>query len=294
MPAIPVYGTSEWVGLSPTTPHQEAGAADRAALVAADGEVDAVVAERRRRAARGAARRALAVERVARRPVPARLAAAREGEVVHVRDAHDLGAGAQDPVGHRRVVARHEALEDRRAAGQRDAGDRDGVLHRDALSREDALAALGAHAAAAHDRVERVLLGARARRPDRARPRRARATRAPARRARRARRRSASATASSSPASSRRGLEAPAAREPAASSEGSMRGTISRSRNGLRTQPSLVRGDGLHVEEHLGELPGAVLLAVAVGVAAREPDRLLAGGRRDRAGLPGGTRCRSR
>ena len=51
----------------------------------------------------------------------------------------------------------------RRAAGQRDAGDRDGVLHGDALAREDPLAALRADATAAHDRVERILLRARAR-----------------------------------------------------------------------------------------------------------------------------------
>ena len=201
-------------------------------------------------------------------------------------------AGAQDPVGHGRVVARHEALEDGRAAGQRDAGDRDGVLHRDALSREDALAALGAYAAAAHDRVERVVLGARARarlahgldvrrqlgllpvecverREDRLGHGQQLARLVP------------------------RGVEAPAAGELRQVGGIDARDHQS-SRNG-RAHPALVvRGDGLDVEDHLGEPPGAVLLDVAIGVSAREPDR--ASGRRGPPSCraPGGTRYRSR
>ena len=125
--------------------------------------------------------------------------------------------------------ARHEALEDGRAAGERDAGDRDRVLHREALSREDALAALGAHAAVADDRVERILVGARARAGlAHGRDRRGQ-IRLLRRRAGRASEKMASATASSSPASSADGSK-PQPRASSGSSDGSMRGTISRSR----------------------------------------------------------------
>ena len=190
--------------------------------------------------------------------------------------------------------ARHEALEDGRAAGQRDAGDRDGVLHRQAHVPRGALAVLRAHAAAPHDGVERILLGTRALRPPRARPatgagssgscpssvssngvdglsHRQQLTRLLARRAR-------------SPSHAR----APADRT------GSMRGIISRSRTACA--PSRPRkGAIVCTSSSTSEkLPGAILLAVAVGVAAGQPHGLRAVGRPPRCRAARGTRCRLR
>jgi hypothetical protein len=135
------------------------GGADGPALVAADGHVDSLVEEGGCRAARRPARRSPVVPGVQRRPVPARLAAAREREIVHVRDRDHLAAGAQKAIGDDAVLGRHVALEDPRPAGERDPGDRDRVLDGDPPPGQHAFEPVAADAAEADDRVQRILAG---------------------------------------------------------------------------------------------------------------------------------------
>ncbi len=142
MPAMPVYGTSECVGLSPTTPHHEAGARIEPPW------------------SQPTARSMPSYQRAAAEPLdepPAERSGSNGLRVgpyqldspppENARSSMFVMHTISAPARRMRSVTvasyrRHEALEDGRAAGERDAGDRDRVLHREALAREDALAAL--------------------------------------------------------------------------------------------------------------------------------------------------------
>ena len=112
-------------GLKPTTPQNDAGPDDRAGGLGAVGERDHPVGDRGGRPARGAARRAVEVVRVAGRR---RLVGGELGRHRLAEDHRALLAQPGDAVG---VARRPVALVDRRAVRGRHVGGVDDVLHAD-------------------------------------------------------------------------------------------------------------------------------------------------------------------
>ena len=134
--------------------------ADRAPLIPADGHIDIVVRQRRARTPRRSAGQMIRVVRIARRAVGAGMAAAGEGEVVHVEDRADRASGVQDARDDGRVDVRHIAVQHERGARHGHAGDAHVVLDADPFAGQ--LARRGpAHRTAPDDRVQRIVFRVR-------------------------------------------------------------------------------------------------------------------------------------
>ena len=116
--------------LQPDDPRPRARAADRAALVTADREIDLPVGEERAAAARRAAARTAEIVRVEHRSRVARVTRAGVAERLADGLAGDRRAGRQHAGDDGRVLLGHVAVEHRAAVHQRHAADRDVVLHR--------------------------------------------------------------------------------------------------------------------------------------------------------------------
>ena len=139
------------------------GNAHRAALIAADGEIDHVRRNGNRRAAGRAARVMLGIDRVFGRAVARCVAGAREAEIIGVQNGGDLATRLQKALGDCRVDVGRIVVEEARAAGQRNAGDAHRILQADRLAAERAGdIAGGTHRTAPDDAVQRIV---RRRRP---------------------------------------------------------------------------------------------------------------------------------
>ena len=144
----------------PDDPAPRGGQADRAALIAAQRDVDHPAGHRRARARRRAAGDVLAVVRVERATVVPHSgeAGAAPRELLHLELAGDGGARVEQARDHGRVEVRHVAVHHVRAERHRHPGERDVILERDGLAVERA-ARRARHPAARDERAQRVLDG---------------------------------------------------------------------------------------------------------------------------------------
>ncbi len=146
--------------LEPDDAAPRCGNANRAALVAANRQVDIIVVKRRRRTARGATREMIAIVRIARWAESAGIAGAGECEVIEIQLRDDFGARVENSRDEGGVVLRYVAFHHEGAAGHRDSGHRDTVLDPHALARKFPRFR-SPDRTSADNRVQRVVLGLR-------------------------------------------------------------------------------------------------------------------------------------